>query len=293
MMLDAPQAAMMVEPTVDVSALVYSPLDPADDQPAIVSPHVRSEQLMRLQYVCQLLRLARQPVCPLNGVLTVIPFRSMEVGKQKTEEIHQSIKSDLATIQRELQLRCPATALVVGMEEQVGFRELVRRVGPDRAAIQRFGHRFYSRSGATVEQLAAFCFNVCGVFEDWIYTLFRQEGALSHPGNTHLYQLLCQIRSNIKVSLARVLAGGFGKAATDKVAGEFMPFGGCYFAATGMSSDRQAFVRGVFEKLVEEQEQIEWTPQAISEDRRTTWFVYLGVILAVSFVVTFVYLTWR
>jgi hypothetical protein len=46
-----------------------------------------------------------------------------------------------------------------------------------------------------------------------------------------------------------------------------MFFGGCYFAATGDTEDRQAFVKGVFDKLPEQQEELEWMEDAIHQDR--------------------------
>ena len=78
------------------------------------------------------------------------------------------------------------TALIVGMERERGFRELVRRVGRTRARSQRFGRRFDVRCLASARELSAFCAHVCGAFEDWVYTLFRDEGSLTRPGNIRL-----------------------------------------------------------------------------------------------------------
>jgi hypothetical protein len=53
-------------------------------------------------------------------------------------------------------------------------------------------------------------------------------------------------------------------------------FSGCYFAATGPKSDRQAFVSGLLNKLYDEQEDIEWTNGALREDRRRGWLIRIG-----------------
>jgi hypothetical protein len=45
-------------------------------------------------------------------------------------------------------------------------------------------------------------------------------------------------------------------------------FGGCYFAATGVSPDRQSFVKSVFEKMQQMEDELEWTDEALSRDRR-------------------------
>ena len=101
-------------------------------------------------------------------------------------------RADLACLQRELAIRCPVTALVVGMHQERGFRELVRRVGRERAVAQRFGRRFDVRIVPTAEAIGNLCALAAGVFEDWIHTLFREAEALARPGNLRLYGLLVQ-----------------------------------------------------------------------------------------------------
>jgi hypothetical protein len=150
---------------------------------------------------------------------------------------------------------------------------------------QRFGRRFDVRTVATAEQLSALCIHVCGVFEDWIHTLFREAGALSRPGNTRLYSLLCKIRCNFAPVLKDVLAGGFGYDAQQKQLAEPLAFSGCYFAATGESDDQQAFVRGVFEKLGEEQEEVEWTRRAKQVNRRYQSLAIASTVLSVALAV--------
>ena len=43
-------------------------------------------------------------------------------------------------LQTTLGLRAPTITLFTGLEQEPGFRELVRRVGPAAASRQRFGH---------------------------------------------------------------------------------------------------------------------------------------------------------
>jgi hypothetical protein len=253
-------------------------------QPALLSPQDSAEQVERLHYVGQLLRRARQPLCAINGVLVLLPMRLILGSQRETDELQRAVRGDLRAVGRVLELQCPVTALVVGMEGEPGFRELVRRVGRERAAVQRFGQRYDLRSIATPEEMQALCAHVCGAFEDWVYTLFREQGALSRPGNTQLYALLCKVRLTMKHRLAEILAGAFGY---DPHRSRDNPvlFSGCYFAAIGTSDDRQAFVKGVFNKLTEEQEQVEWTPRALRSNRRYLWAAYLGLALDAVLVV--------
>jgi hypothetical protein len=53
-------------------------------------------------------------------------------------------------------------------------------------------------------------------------------------------------------------------------------FSGCYFAATGLTPDQQGFVRGFMDKLIDEQELLEWTKEAKNEDRKIRWLSRIG-----------------
>lgn len=259
-------------------------------QPVLVAARDVTIRLRRLQAACQYLRNARRPLCPINGILALLPFELIHATAEEMEELERAVRNDLDVVRDELSLRAPVTTLVVGLEKESGFRELVRRVGREKSATQRFGGRFDTRAVAAADHLRSFSSHVCGAFEDWAYTLFRAKGALSRPGNTRLYSLLCKVRCVLKHKLGRLLANGIGFDARQTNAGEPHLFSGCYFAATGRSADRQAFTRGVLEKLVAEQEQIEWTDQAVALDRRCRQLYYLGIILDVALLSLLVYL---
>jgi hypothetical protein len=253
-----------------------------EDQPALIPLAEREEQLARLEYVCHWLREARQPLCPVNGVVAVMSLQTLEAGPRENVELQRAVRADLTTLQDELKLRFPASALLVGLEDDRGFEELVRRVGPQRAGSQRFGHRFDVRASATPEQLAALCGRISGVFEDWVYAIFRERGSTARPGNADLFGLLCRVRSQLQGRLWRILSGGFGSESRDGIRRTPIAFSGCYFAATGRTADRRAFVRGVFDKLVEEQDHVEWTGEALRESRRFRWVGWLGMAIVVA-----------
>lgn len=226
-----------------------------------------AEQRRRFAYVCGRLAHLRAPVCPVNGIVALIPFEAIQVTPREAEDLQRAVRDEMMTGLREFQLRCPVSVLFTGLERERGFSELVRRVGRQRAAAQRFGRGYDLAALATKEDLAAFSLHVCGAFEDWIYTLFRESGALTRPGNTHLYSLLCRVRCNLKSRLTDLLAEGFGYD-QDVDDEDRLLVSGCYFAATGATPDRQAFVQSMFDKLEEEQESVAWTEQALRQWRR-------------------------
>jgi len=240
-------------------------------------------QPQRLRYLCRLVRRARQPFCPINGALTLLPYNVIQWGRLEALEVQKAVQSDLTTLAQTFRLRFPVTALVSGMERESGFRELIRRVGAERARLQRFGKGFKVWDQASPEQLGALCTHACGAFELFIYELFREResltGAEKSPGNRKLYSLLGKIRRDFQSRLDGILVEGFAHDPERSSRGQPLLFGGCYFAGTGGTEATQAFVQSVFERLLEEQEELEWSPAIVRED---VWFrriAYAGFAL--------------
>ncbi len=257
-------------------------------KPILVSHQYSTACLQELQYIGHLVRRARQPLCAVNGVLSLIQLESIHSSQAELEELQRAIRGDLDTIRYAFQLKVPVSALVVGLEKERGFRELISRVGRERAMSQRFGRRFDIQAIPARDQMVALATHLCGVFEDWAYTLFREEHALTRPGNTRLYELLSKVRCGWKGRLGEILSGGFGCGTTKREEGASVLFSGCYFAATGDTPDRQAFVKGIIEKMGEEQELIEWTQDALVANKRQKVAANLGAIVALGLLLSLV-----
>lgn len=283
--------------TMEFNAVDDSRLAPGSAQTGVVREpvHLSHEdwqaQPRRLRYLCRLIRRARQPFCPINGVVALLPYAVIQRGDDDASEVRKAVREDLNTISGAFRLRYPVVALVIGMENEEGFRELVRRVGPERAKRQRFGKGFVVWDDATSEQLGALCIHACGAFESFIYEMFKERGALTGedkaPGNRKLYTLLCRIRRNFQNRLDDILAQGFTREAEQNGQGAGPLFGGCYFVATGDAADGQGFARGVLrDRLTDPEERdgplyedLEWAPSIVREDSWYRRLAYAGFIL--------------
>lgn len=236
-----------------------------------LNPGQAGEATARLAYVCRCLKKIRDPLCPINGVLVTTPFTLLADGSQEAvNQLQVAMKADIAALRAATRVRCSITHIVDGMEEEPGFRELIRRVGPDRVASQRFGKGFGLWNTPTNEQLDAVVKHACGAFEDWSYLLFREEEGLSKRGNRHLYGLLCRIRMNFMGRLNHLIQSVYSvdSQSTSLAGVEPMLFSGCYFIANGQTPDRQAFLPSVFRKAQSEEEELEWGSEAIAEESR-------------------------
>lgn len=267
---------------------------PVPGRTVVIGPDEAIEQDRRLAYLCHLVRRARQPVCPFNGILTLLPFPVLLRGPKERETLQRCVRQDLATVLRVGQVRCPVTAVVTGMEEEPGFREMARRMGREHAN-RRFGKGFSVTNFPLAERLEALSAHACGAFEDWVYTLFKERDALSKPRNTQLYALLCKIRQ-IQGPLANILAAGYGVDDDQDAHSEPLFFSGCYFVGTGSTEDRQFFVKDVFAKLPDEQAELQWTTAALREERKyqalANAVVAVDFLLALGVVASLAYHIW-
>ncbi|MEM8669129.1 MAG: type VI secretion protein IcmF/TssM N-terminal domain-containing protein [Planctomycetota bacterium] len=294
---DTPTAAPATSPTTGVEGTLAmsTAVDSLDttkptEAPNAAPANVRSisssestEELERLSYLCRKIRTTRAPLSPVNGVLVMLPHRVLTAGEDVLPEVERAVSADLKTICEETRLRCPVTAMVTGMEAEAGFRELIRRVGSERSIWQRFGKRFDVATVCSEAEMRSFTSHVVGAYEDWIYTLFREKDSLSKPGNSSLYELLCNVRCSLQSRLERLLVRVFSDN------DQSLLMSGCYFTATGNSPDRQAFIRGVLDKLSDEQELLEWTEQAKREDRRVRLLAGIGILTTLIGVAAIIY----
>jgi len=167
---------------------------------------------------------------------------------------------------------------VGGMEQESGFRELVRRFGKEIAVRNRIGKGNNDIwSDTTPELLESIGRHAAGAFEDNIYPLFRKDSNLTEIGNTKLYKLLCLSRLRVNDRLTALLRNAY--SAEPKDLPYSMPFLGCYFAATGDREDRRAFSASVFDRLIKQVNELDWHPEVRAADERFFLFrdIFLGL----------------
>ncbi len=238
-----------------------------------------ASQSRRLGYVCDLLRAARRPVCGLNGLLVVTPFELVESGSPQAQ---LALQTDLETLRDRLAVRCAATLVVSELERVDGFLELVKRVGDENVRDGRFGKGCSVWGDPREDRLDGVAAHAVGTFEDWIYRLFQDGDALRRRYNNKLVSLLCRTRGPFATALRDYVRKGFGydPASAPELARSQFLFTGCYFAATGADADCQAFIKSVFAKMIENQDELQWAPQARQEERG--WQIWGNIIALIG-----------
>jgi hypothetical protein len=241
-------------------------------RPSLLKNAAEAERLSgRLRHLCRLIVRDRRPFCPVNGVLVLVPLAATDT-EEDANQTAQICQQDLLTTRRAFQVHCPHIALVCDLETAPGFREFFERF-PEKQRARRVGQRFPLVPAVPPAEVAGLIES--GVqwlgqtlFPTWVYKFFRVEGpgregtAADHiRANAQLYKLMYEMGQRQKL-LARILARGLPLDQPGPLL-----FGGCYVAATGPDAAReQAFAAGVFRRLVDEQNFVSWTQEALDEE---------------------------
>jgi hypothetical protein len=241
-----------------------------------VNSDAAAEQQLRLRYLCRLLRRIRSPYCPINGLVALTPYQHL-LREADAMTLESALRSDLDNVFQNLMLRCPTAVLVTRMDLDRGFEELTRRVGEERTIKQRFGKGFDLWRPQSDENIHSAVRLACASFEDWCYKLFKEPGALDRAGNRDLFALVCRMRGRVQQRLMHLLESCFARTAGDDPK---LLFAGCYFSTL---SGRPAFATAVVDKMIDQQEELEWTSEALRSDARCRLWTKLVILAAVLF----------
>jgi hypothetical protein len=235
----------------------------------------------RLKHFCRLVVRDRRPYCPLNGIMLTIPVGGTD-SEDDAAQTATLCQYDLKAAREVFQMHCPMLTLVCDLETIPGFKEFMQRF-PESQRQRRVGQRFpllpdldQSAIEGKIDEVGNWICNQ--LVPSWVYKLFRVERPGSDSmedavgGNIKLYQFLSQMRERQK-RLSKILTRGV----TVEGDGPLL-FGGCYLAGTGRNAREQAFVEGVFQRLMQDQHFVSWTDRALADEAKLSRFTRLGYI---------------
>jgi hypothetical protein len=301
----APAAVPQPEAARPGRVLLLGEPEPAAGQPSPAArrvPLIKNDetvdlQTRRLRHVCRLLVRDRQPYCPVNGILLLVPLAATN-GAVDASETASVCRQDLEVAQSALQLSCPILAVLCDADRLPGFSELARHFpekvpGPVRVLGQHFP-LIPDLSPAQTQQLieGGLAWVADALLPLVVGRLWRREGedgvadrALAVQTNTELYEFLQECRQRL------LLLGRLVSRAVLRDDGPPM-LGGCYTAGTGPDERDQAFLAGVVRRLLEQQNDVAWTPAALAEDAAYRRYARAGYLVLVAIVVALVATLW-
>ena len=252
------------------------PLDPTAGatplpQPSVLSRTEEVESLReRLRHLCGLIVRDRQPFCPVNGILALIPYTATDddsLARQAGIASHL----DVSTARMALGISCPFFTLLCNMEAAQCFERLVR------AYASNSRHGSLGRSfplvpdldvPERVQMIVAGMEWICqSLIAPMVYRLIQLEplnkeaNAETMEPNAGLIRFLSDTHERWR-RLGRIL----GRIISLDPGGDLM-LGGCYLAATGQTESQRGFVSGALRTILEHQSFVAWTTESLRQDR--------------------------
>jgi hypothetical protein len=243
----------------------------------------------RLRYLCHLIARDRGGLCPINGVLVVLPIRLTDPGNSIGQTC-AAAKTDLAEAFDVLRLRCPVLFLVSDLDRLRGFSELIERL-PSTQRSNRMGQRFPLVPDLDAEDVPArirdsITWIGTSLFPTMVNSMYQTEA----PGgedvtdlvraNSQLFRFLGTIRDR-RDRLAQMV-----RDCIPALPEESILYRGCYLAGTGPDpTTDQAFAPGVLMLLIKQQDNVTWTDAALRRDsafRQLSRWLKLVFIFGIS-----------
>ncbi|MCC6418647.1 MAG: hypothetical protein IT429_10470, partial [Gemmataceae bacterium] len=143
-----------------------------------VSPVELKDATARLRHLCWLIVRDRQPYCPVNGVLVLVPLAATDRDEDAQKTAH-ALALDLQTMRTALKVDCPLFTLLSDVETAPGFREFIAKQAPSdrqRRVGQRFPMGLELRGRPLADTIDTAVRWLCdNVLREWVYRLFRVE----------------------------------------------------------------------------------------------------------------------
>ncbi len=225
----------------------------------------------RLRHLCRLIARDRGGLCPLNGVLVILPITLADPGNP-IADICAAAKKDLTEAFEALRMRCPVLFLISDLDRLDGFPDLIERL-PSNQRSSRMGQRFPLVPDLDLEDVPdrirdSVAWIGTTLFPTMVNSLFQVES----PGgedisdvtraNSGLFRFLVAMRDR-RERVAQMV-----KESIPELTGEPILYRGCYLAGTGSdSATEQAFAPGVLMLLIKQQDSVTWTEDALRQDR--------------------------
>lgn len=285
--------AELTNRTIDIAAVTGQSGTVAAASRAGPSTVDRETAAQRLQYLCELIRRERGGLAPYNGVLTALPWSLVQRSPADALAVGRALGDDLSMLAKGMGMRAPVTVVVLGLEREQGFVELIRRM-PAGERKSRLGQRFPIGVAASYDQLGTVASRACGMVEDLVTgRILRMAGVLAERDNAALVGLVSRLRGELAGRLAAILRRAFSPPEGDSTAVTPL-LSGCYLAACGATAEQTGFVRGVVEKSLDAQGDLEWTSQAEAEDQAAGRLAtILAIISGVVLLGVAIALAWR
>jgi hypothetical protein len=249
--------------------------------------NAEQEAAGRLRTLCEWLETVRQPVAAINGVVVTVPFGDGDPSVAAA--LGAAVSTDLQTIFRSVGLRAPVTIAWRGLEGMPGFGDLVTTI-PAHERQAALGTAWPTGLPATHDQAHDLAVATCGAVIDKVSDHLLMPQSVQQPAvNRSLIELVCRLRLTAGTTMATFLQRVVALA--DPSTGP-PPIAGSYFVAGSSGSAPDCFVRGMLDRVIAVQGELEWNRRRLQHDRSCQILGRVLALLDVVFLIGVVGVIW-
>jgi hypothetical protein len=250
--------------------------------PSLLKTDAATLSAKRLHQWCRMLACDRLPLCPVNGIIALIPFEATATEEDAVEAA-AVLRQDWAVTRAALQIDAPRLVVLADAHREPGFRRLSGKFAEEQGLSRLYGQNFPLTPDLGSAEVPGMI--VSGM--EWVRMVMLPLALapmMGREGDGRLQSREEAVEQNIEIyryidnmtmrlrQLARIASLSLP---------DHPPFlAGCYLAGTGRDARDQAFVTGILRRAIELQNAVRWTPEALAEDRalhRYALGVYLGL----------------
>lgn len=262
MHLDA--AEQVLQPTIQTDSLVD------------LATELATEVSQRLEAICRLLSEDREPFCPINGIVVLVPISATD-DVEIADHVGMRIEHDLQTIVDSLQMGVSVQMVLTGLETCVGAKALLNRF-PKAQRDRRLGAVIPIAPASEPEAQSMLIDKtsqwLCDeLFPPLISRLLSRDASDDDSdcslqlGNQRLHGLMVSMRQRQHL-ISRMMRRAITAHQRN------LRLRGCYFAATGDDAVYgQAFAAGIIPMILGSQNEVRW----LAERRRRDYLQWLIV----------------
>lgn len=257
--------------------------------PLLVDESVIDSKTSRLTHLCKIISESRSPFCPINGVVSLIPYAAT-ANEEVANHTGMLIERDLQAIAATTMVNPPIIAVVTDLQQANGSTELIARF-PEEQRHRRLGIKFPRVPDCDRKQMEEMvrsgmhwlCQQMVPPIVNRLFQTERNpsEAEPVNVANRRLFGFANEIRrrqSALTRLVRRAFLGNHQNGALLR---------GCYLSASGKDTiTQQAFTAGILSQIHEMQNDVQWTPGALHRDSEfNRWaimgYIALGAIVAI------------
>ncbi|WP_417734520.1 type VI secretion protein IcmF/TssM N-terminal domain-containing protein [Rosistilla oblonga] len=251
------------------------------------------ELLERLDGLCREIAEVRQPFCPINGVVLMLPLDAADCI-ETADHVGMRIERDLNTIAAATQSSVSAQVIFCDLELCDGGQALLDRF-PETQRHRRLGAILPAPPAsepdagpASVDRAVRW---ICDeLFPPLAYRLMARnlqdaaQDRILRQGNHAIHRVVDTMRQR-RDGMSRLLRRSIAATAGN------VRLRGCFVAATGAAgATKHAFAEGVMPQILDIQNEVQWLPQRRQRDRwqrRAAAAIYASVAITTCAVLTY------